>query len=193
MGESKRSEKSGEFYDQASSNVGEIKQQNVNTPNVYKGYSSPFGADKSLSTLNNIYTRGKANINKNFDTGLNKISNDTGAALSSRGFMGGGSYADNILTKAKIGLNENKAGALSSLDDSLASNTLNVYDKANTLDFQRLGGEATVNQNNISNQARKWQQVLQALGLQGNAIQGLDDTTWLDDTLAVANTAANFV
>ncbi len=34
---------------------------------------------------------------------------------------------------------------------------------------------------------------LQKLGLQGQAIQMLDDTTWLDDLLAIGNTVANII
>lgn len=58
-----------------------------------------------------------------------------------------------------------------------------LYD---TLMMSLLGQRANIDLSNVNTN-------LQRLGLMGQAVQMLDDTTWLDDVLAVARTAGNII
>lgn len=141
-----------------------------------------FGYDKMKAAVDDYTKAGSKAIKQNTADNVKEAGASTAAAGQSRGY--GGSILEDMIAKAK---NKSATSGTSALRDLMLKRIqmqpgLMQQDNANQ--FTRVGGAQGVDFQNVANMFSKF-------GMQGNALQGLDDGGWLTDAMAILNTAGN--
>ena len=177
MGGQSAQEKASEKLYNESSNI------NPNVENRFNNLQDAFGYGDISSNINDIFKTEGDNINRTTNEQIAKEKSGAASSLASRGITNGSVLTD---TQSKIAsdVNKSKTGALSNLATNKSNILANLKQYFNSLKLQKTGLAQNADQQNYNN-------LLQKYGIQGNAIGGLDDTTWLDDFLSGLNTAGN--
>lgn len=170
----------------------DIQSANVKINNPFENYNLRF-KPLSAGDLNVSTEQYFSNAIENLRNLISRRRNEELRAITQRlinqNIAGGLRNAMQSRTASQFAQEE--ASGLSNLLGELArqklQNLLTAQEQSRLYDLlsmQLLGQRTAVDQQNVSN-------LLNKLQLQGNTLQYLDDTTWLDDVLAIANTAGN--
>lgn len=161
----------------------ESKNINPNVKNRFNNYSDPYGFGEIEGKLNEAFG-GQEDLIKS-ETSKEMLESKKGAAESfaSRGITGGSVLTD---TQGKIGakINESKSDALANLGINKAGSLAKLMEYFNEIKFKQEKAATDVDFGNFDNLMAKY-------GLQGTAIAGLSDTTWLDDAFAGLDIVGN--
>jgi len=136
---------------------------------------TPFSYEQMYSNLKDIFGNYRGMIDRDTAEQIANEQQKAAESLASRGITGGSILTD---TQAKLGsaLNRAKINALSNLANMEATSVGDLQKYFNQLDFMK-------KQADIQNR-------LNLYGLKGYAMQGLDNTTWLDDVISMLGDAA---
>ena len=190
MGETDRSKGAKKLYGDTKAYSSNLGQQDFTTKNLFTNYQSPFGADQQFGKIDDIYNRGISDMNKSLTSESYNAQKGAANRLAGQGINKGSLYNNTVANAGQQAFNK-KPGMMSQILNQKDNASLGVMGNANNLDLRRLYGEQGANQQNVANRMNQQRLLAQALGLQGNAVGMQDDTNWFDDSLAVANTAAN--
>ena len=161
----------------------EVANVDPNVKNRFDTYNDPFSYGDVSKNVNEAFGSAKDAIEKDTADQAAKSQAGAAASMASRGITGGSALTD---TQSGIAekLNTSKSSALSRLGSAKASSLGDIMKYFNQLGLAKTQGAQNVDLANMSN-------LFQKLGLEGGAIGGLSDETWLDDALAGLDTAAN--
>lgn len=163
----------------AEKNYNQVSAYNPTVKNRYDGMQL-FGYDKMKTAVDDYTKAGSKVIKQNTADNVKEAGASTAAAGQSRGY--GGSILEDMVAKAK---NKSATGGTSALRDLMLKRMQmqpGMMQQDNANQFAKTGGAQGVDFQNVQNMFSKF-------GMQGNALQGLDDGGWLTDTMAVLNTA----
>jgi len=168
----------------------DLKGQSFSTANLFRNYKSPYDAKRQMRSLGDFYGK-KGNIaSKMFGRNASRAGSETAGRMAGQGITSG-SVANLAVERAKGDVMSDKYDYLEGLDVAEAGGRTGIMDKANTMDFNIVGARQGVDSRNTKNKMDKWNMMLQGLMGEGQVAGNLDDSSWLDDVLAVVNTGAN--
>lgn len=170
----------------------DIKGLNVNVDNPFANYKTPFGYSDISSELKKLYGISLNEVDTTANDAIKGVQQDTAARMASQGITGG-SLLNSQVNAGANDINKNRLASKTSLLKNQASNNLSAMDMENRNNFQNTSAKGNFDLANIANLFQKYNLMGGALGQQQGNLQNLDKTTWLDDVLAVANTAAGFI
>lgn len=192
MGETDRSKGAKKLYQDTKNYSADLGNQDFQVDNLFQGYQSPYSGKDQMSKLDQIYGRGISDMNKGYAGQAQQAQQGAAQRLSSQGINKGSLY-NNSVANAGQQAYATKPGAMAQLLNQQDSASINVMNNANQQDFRNVAANQNVQSQNVGNKMNKYQMLAAALGLQGGAVGMQDDTNWLDDSLAVANTASKFI
>jgi len=168
----------------AQNQYNQVSGFNPNVKNRFDNFNLPYDPKSLVGSFNHATSAGVNTIKRNTKSKVNAAGKSAAAGLQSRGY--GGSVLEDAISKARAKESEGGTKSITSLLTSRLGQLPGVLSSANQQStiVPRLGQQTDFQ--NIANMFNKF-------GLQGNAIQGLSDNTWLDDALAVGNTAGQFL
>lgn len=157
-------------------------------PNVRNRFDQPGLLPHDPGSLLPAHRRatekGVRTLGSQTDKNIKTAQKSVTAGGQSRGL--GGSILEDAVAKARAKESEGGTSAINKFLTNRLGQESNVMNQANQTQLALTGGAQGADFENIMNMFRKF-------GAQGGAISGLDDSTFLTDLLAVANTAGNFV
>lgn len=177
-GQSDQEKASGKLYSQVSGYNPKVKNRYDN-PNAL-----PFSGNRMITAFNNATNKGVKDLKRSTTENVNRAQKSTTAGLQSRGY--GGSILEDAIAKARAEASGQGTNAIRSLMTNRLNQLPGLMQQGNLNQLAMLSGATGVDFGNVKNMFNKF-------GMEGGAIQGLSDDTWLDDLLAVANTAGGFV
>lgn len=176
MGESDKDKAAQEYYNS-------VKGANTNVANRFSGYQDPYSVSDILTAYNKYYDQGIANLAGNAQNQISSGVQNNTARLASQGITGGG-MLNNSNNALVTGIGNNTTNALRQMQSEKAGGVPGILNQGNQNQFRTTQAAQNVDLANVGNLLAKY-------GVQGGAINGLKDTTWLDDALGIANTLAN--
>jgi len=160
----------------------QIKSAQTSVQNRFEGYESPFDFEDMSGSLDDIFQQYEDLIQRDTSDLISETQQDAVSSLASRGITGGSALTDTTSGIAsKIG--KQKFNALGELGIGKSKGAMDLMNLFNQLDFNKTKAATDVDLANISNMLSKF-------GVQGAALQGLDDSTWLDDVFSGISTLA---
>ena len=155
----------------------ELSSFNPNVRNRFDTPYTPFSYEQMYSNLKDIFGNYRGMIDRDTAEQIANEQQKAAESFASRGITGGSILTD---TQAKLGsaLNRAKINALSNLANMEATSVGDLQKYFNQLDFINRQAAQNVDLANVQNRFNLY-------GLRGNAMQGLDNTTWLDDVISM--------
>ena len=161
----------------------EIGSLDPNVENRFDNYENPYGYEDMSSKIEEVFGGYEDKINRETEDRIKEQQQGAASAMASRGITGGSILSD---TQGKVAsdVNRSKTNALSNLGISKSSALSNLMEYFNSLKLGTTKAASDVDFGNMRNTFTKY-------GLKTNALGGLDDDTWLDDTLGIFNAVGN--
>lgn len=192
MGESQRSKQATKLNQELGSFGNEIRGLNTNVQNRFDNYKLPFNY-ATMSKLIDEITKGNINtVNQQASGDIQQGQSDVAERLASQG-IAGSSIKDSAIGKVAGDVNRNKYNLTQQLLNKGLESKLGAMDTQNRYDFAATQGAQNVDFRNIADLFQKYGLIGGTYNQKLGNIGNLDDTTFLDDILGVANTIANFL
>jgi len=174
-------------YDSAYS---DLQNQKFDVNNRFNGYKPQFGYGDMTSELDKLLSTQTGQLNRDAASTINSGNRDLGQRLASQGMTGGAAF-NQMLNNNRNQVNSNKFNALSNLLANRQNQNVGLMNTANQNQFNIAQAGQQADFGNAQNRISKAGMLNQLLMGRQNSVNQLDDTTWLDDILGIANTGAN--
>lgn len=178
MGESTQQKASSDIY----RDIGNI---NANVPNLFSGYNDPYSVESILGAADKYTDTAVGNIRKGIKSDINTAGSRVGSRFAGQGVTGGAILED-ALSRSENNIRKIGQGNIESLQESRLALTPDILNQGNQSAFRNRSAEQSV-------AFQKLRALFDKIGLRMGAAQGLDNDTWFDDLLSIANTAGGFV
>lgn len=165
---------------------------NATAKNRFDGMKMPFDYASMAKKLNEVYSQDMGRVNSQAATDTARAGRGAAGRMANSGVTKG-----SLFNEAVAGAGQNIASAkyntLGDLSKNRNANDIGLMgmENKNTMDITQ--NAQNVDFQNILNQFRKSGVIGDVLGLSTQNASMYDNTTWMDDAFAVANTAAQFI
>ena len=161
----------------------EVGGMNATVKNRFDNYENPYGFEDMSKKVNETFSGMENKINRETTDQIDEQQGGAASAMASRGITGGSVLSD---TQSKVAsdINRSKTNALANLGIGKSSAISGLMEYFNNMEFGKTKAASDVDFGNIRNTMGKY-------GLKMSALGGLNDDTWLDDTLGVVNSLGN--
>lgn len=174
---------------------GELKGVNTDAGNLFKDYRYMYTPEQLLANMDEQARAAITQVNAQTENDIAAGSQGTAERMAAGGIKGG--LAESTLAGLRTQANKGRVATIGNINQGLIGQKSGIMQGFNQMDLNRTGMQQNANENNVGRLLQKYGMVTGAL--QNNTAQKIQnsgnfsDSTWLDDTLAVANTASQFV
>lgn len=192
MGESQRNQQANRLNQDLMNLTSQVIGTNTDVSNRFDNYNLPFDYNQMSKIIDEITKGNIEQTNRLSDAQIQQGQSDLSERMASQG-IAPSSIQESQAGNIRDVTNRKRYGLTQQLLTSALGQKRGAMSEENKNRFDITGAAQNVDFGNIANLMKKYGLTSNIMGQQMSNLGNLDNTTWFDDLLAIANTAANFM